>query len=127
MEYPVKWQWAAATVHVNPLPLCPSTDTSDVDSGVAARAIPARQLPWAVGTATATQRRAAQTVGYITARTSVTLGCGGWGTVIVTASAQMSVTPAARGPGGVLRAVPALCARCAQSLYRTMSDLHSGA
>ena len=29
--------------------------------------------------------------------------------------------------GGVLRAVPALCARCAQSLYMTMPSLHSGA
>ena len=29
--------------------------------------------------------------------------------------------------GGVLRAVPALRARCAQSLYRTMPNLHSGA
>ena len=29
--------------------------------------------------------------------------------------------------GGVLRAVPALCPRCAQSLSRTMPNLHSSA
>ena len=30
---------------------------------------------------------------------TMALGCGGWGTVIVTASARMAVTPTARGPG----------------------------
>ena len=29
--------------------------------------------------------------------------------------------------GGILRAVPTLCPRCAQSLYRIMPNLHSSA
>ena len=49
-------------------------------------------------------------------------GVGGWGP-----GPHVGCTPPPLCNGGVLRAVPALCARCAQSWYRTMPNLHSSA